>query len=308
MAESDRRRNGESPWRSLAPGTKKVVGMTTRLPHHVRAPGDGADRPDATHQGGRYVYVARSRRSGGLSLGIDLTPDGHCSFSCVYCQASHPVIRNPDLQVDVGRVRDDLLQRLREDRGGELKDIVLAGAGEPTSVPNLGEALEAIQDVCATLHLDLPLRIFTNGRHLGREETRASVARWCERGGEVWVKLDGASEDTLAIVNGRRFDVADHLRTIWSFAREHAIGVQSMLLRGPGIPPVEQVFEEVAGALDQGLASGAKVFAVHLLTLSRLPADERAAEVLDPVGDAELESMADVLRERTGLPVSVFPA
>ena len=282
--------------------------MTTRLPHHARAPGDGADRPDTTHQARRYVYVARSRRSGGLSLGIDLTPDGHCSFSCVYCQASHPPIRNPELKVDVGRMRDDLLERLREDSNRALKDIVLAGAGEPTSVPNLGEALGAIQDVCATMRIDFPLRIFTNGRHLGHAETRTAVARWCERGGEVWVKLDGATEQTLMAVNGRRFDVEEHLRTIWSFASEHSVGVQAMFFRGPGIPATERVFKEVAEALEEGLASGAKVFEVHLLTLSRPPADTKAAEVLEPVSGVELEAMAEKLRDRTGLRVSVFPA
>lgn len=242
-----------------------------------------------------------------MSLGIDLTPDGHCSFSCVYCQATHPPTRNPDLHVNVARMRDDLILRLRDDRG-ELKDIVLAGSGEPTSVPNLGEALEAIQDVCSTLQLTIPLRVFTNGRHLDRPDVRAAVGRWCDRGGQVWVKLDGATDDTVALINGRRFDVEAHLRALWSFATDHAVGLQTMLLRGPGLPNPARVVDEILGALKAGMATGAKISDLHLLTLSRPPADEQAAVVLQPVPPEELASLAEKIRAETSLSVSVFPA
>jgi wyosine [tRNA(Phe)-imidazoG37] synthetase (radical SAM superfamily) len=241
-----------------------------------------------------------------MSLGIDLTPQGHCSFSCVYCQASHPPTRNPDLNVSIARMRDDLILRLRDDRG-ELKDIVLAGSGEPTSVPNLGDALEAIQDVVSTLQLTIPLRIFTNGRHLDRPEVRAAVGQWCDRGGQVWVKLDAATEDSVALINGRRFDVDAHLRALWSFARDHSVGLQTMLLRGPGLPDPEHMAEEVLKAVKAGMASGAKISELHLLTLSRPPADDQAAAVLQSVPAEELASLAERIRAETILSVSVFP-
>lgn len=282
--------------------------MTNPPANHVRAPGDGADRPDGTDDRGQYVYVARSRRSGGLSLGVDLTPDGHCTFSCVYCQASHPPTRNPDMTVDVTRMRDDLIMRLREDRSGQLKDIVLAGSGEPTSVPNLGEALDAIQDVCSTLQLGIPMRLFTNGRHLSRQEVREAVGRWSDRGGEIWVKFDGAQDNTVALINGRRFDVGEHLRELWAFAAKHEVGLQTMLFRGPGIPAPESIVREVVDALKAGFASGARVTELHLLTLSRVPSDPRAAEVLSPLSLEELEALAEEIRAQTQLSVSVFPA
>ena len=283
--------------------------MTNPPPRNTdRPPGDGADRPDATHQSRRYVYVARSRRAGGLSLGVDLTPDGHCSFSCVYCQASHPPARKADITVDVQRMRDDMLLRLREDTTGELKDIVLAGAGEPTAVPNLGDCLEAIQDLAGTLQLGIPLRIFTNGRHLDRDDVAAAMGRWCERGGEVWVKLDGADDDTLALINGRRFDVASHLRVLWAFAARHEIGLQTMLVTAQGLPSIDRVVNEVLGALEQAKEIGAKIRELHLLTLSRPPADPQAAQVLRPVPQEELERHATRIQDATGVTVIPFPA
>ena len=33
----------------------------------------------------RYVYPVISRRSKGLSIGVNLNPDKICNFDCVYC-------------------------------------------------------------------------------------------------------------------------------------------------------------------------------------------------------------------------------
>ena len=281
--------------------------QSSHAPSSSRAPGDGADRPDNTHRNRRYVYVARSRRAGGLSLGIDLTPDGYCSFSCVYCQATHPLVREADRTLDVARMREDLVFRLREDKG-ELKDVVLAGSGEPTSVPNLGDALQAIQDECEAHRPQLPVKLFTNGRHLGQRSVGEAVGRFAERSGQVWVKLDGVQDETIRKVNGRSFDVESHLSALWDFASEHKIGIQTMLLRGPDLGDPGQIVDEVAMAIRAGLARGAMVSEVHLLTLSRRPSDERAAQVLESVPLRELEMFAGLVRGVTGLEVAVFPA
>ena len=34
----------------------------------------------------RFVYPVLSRRSKGLSLGVNLNPDKVCNFDCIYCQ------------------------------------------------------------------------------------------------------------------------------------------------------------------------------------------------------------------------------
>ena len=33
-----------------------------------------------------YVYAVVSRRSKGVSIGVNLNPDKVCNFDCVYCQ------------------------------------------------------------------------------------------------------------------------------------------------------------------------------------------------------------------------------
>src|SRR5882757_8112593 len=39
----------------------------------------------------RYVYPVLSRRSGGISIGINLNPDKACNFDCIYCQVDRTV-------------------------------------------------------------------------------------------------------------------------------------------------------------------------------------------------------------------------
>src|SRR3569832_161632 len=34
----------------------------------------------------RFVYPVVSRRSGGVSIGVNLNPDKICNFDCIYCQ------------------------------------------------------------------------------------------------------------------------------------------------------------------------------------------------------------------------------
>lgn len=277
------------------------------LPTMTRDPGHGADRADSTHEDTHYVYVARSRRAGGLSLGIDLTPQGHCSFSCVYCQASHPVPQNPNLAVNVDSLVRELRRRLTTDKA-ELKDIVLAGSGEPTTIPNLPEALAAIEHVCEELCPLIPRKVFTNGRHIHIAEVRKALERWCNGQGQLWVKFDGASEASVGAINRRRFDVGTHLQSIWDFAKIHEIGLQTMMLRGPGLPDPAAVLDELVNATVAATAQGAKIKQWHLLTISRVPADENAARVLSDLSERELNGFAERARMKTGLEVFIFPA
>jgi wyosine [tRNA(Phe)-imidazoG37] synthetase (radical SAM superfamily) len=280
------------------PGCKHAAdGLRLQRMTEHRLPGDGADRPRHHAAEHGYVYVARSRRAGGLSLGIDLTPHGHCSFSCVYCQASHPPVRDPNLNIDLEVLRDELSKRLQSE---ELKDLVFAGSGEPTAALNFDDVVTVILLACRKFHR--PRRIFTNGRHLDRPKVVEALGRWIDSGGEVWVKLDGATDATLRAVNGRTIDAKQHLKGIWNFAQQHPIGIQTMLIEGAGLPRPEDVVEEVAGAI----AGQRGVRAIHLLTLAREPSDPVQAERLAAVSKERLEGLGARMRELTGLAVEVF--
>src|SRR5271154_5461728 len=43
-------------------------------------------RHERTFEQFRFVYPVLSRRSGGISIGVNLNPDKVCNFDCIYCQ------------------------------------------------------------------------------------------------------------------------------------------------------------------------------------------------------------------------------
>src|SRR5437763_12250000 len=95
-----------------------------------------------------HVYAVVSRRSKGVSVGINLNPDKLCNFDCVYCQVDRTVPGATDL-VDLDRLRDELHDMLDDVTSGRLfdterfrgtpaaltrlNDIAFAGDGEPTT-------------------------------------------------------------------------------------------------------------------------------------------------------------------------------
>src|SRR4051812_33744144 len=101
-------------------------------------------------QANRYVYPVVSRRSKGLSIGVNLNPDKVCNFDCIYCcvdRTTPPVVRKVDLEL----LRGELDQMIGLAGSGELftqppfdqtpphlqriNDVAFSGDGEPTSFP-----------------------------------------------------------------------------------------------------------------------------------------------------------------------------
>src|SRR6516162_6111257 len=69
-----------------------------------------------------YVYAVVSRRSKGVSIGLNLNPDKVCNFDCVYCQVDRttpPVVHT----VDVRRVLEELEDMLDLVETGGLFDM-----------------------------------------------------------------------------------------------------------------------------------------------------------------------------------------
>ena len=69
-------------------------------------------------QTNRYVYPVISRRSKGLSIGVNLNPDKVCNFDCIYCCVDRtvpPKYREVDMTV----LRDELEHMLEMATSGE---------------------------------------------------------------------------------------------------------------------------------------------------------------------------------------------
>ena len=264
----------------------------------------------------RYVYPVVSRRSGGLSIGINLNPDKVCNFDCPYCQVDRTVpgaTRDVDLAL-LEMELNDLLGRAAGDLWSHppfdtvapslrtVRDIALSGDGEPTSCPGFGKAIEAVQRARLAHGLpDLPLVLITNATLFHRPAVSAALHRFTELGGCIWAKLDAGTEPFFHQVCGTTLSFDRVLQNIGEATQHHRVTLQCMFHRTNGeAPPAAEVqawSRRIAGFLERGGC----IEGVQVYTVARAPADPACT----PLTKEELEQIA-ALPQGLGLQVEVF--
>jgi wyosine [tRNA(Phe)-imidazoG37] synthetase (radical SAM superfamily) len=163
----------------------------------------------------KYVYPVISRRMGGLSIGINFNTNNACNWRCIYCQVTDLKIgAAPDmdfklLEDELRFFLDDVLKgdfyerfQVDEDKRS-IKDIAIAGNGEPTSLKEFARAVELIGKVATEVGV-FPRSnyvLITNGSLVHQPRVQSGLKILSAYGGEVWFKFDSASEEGRALVN-----------------------------------------------------------------------------------------------------------
>ena len=70
----------------------------------------------------RFVYPVLSRRSGGVSIGVNLNPDKVCNFDCIYCQVDRTTTSETKF-VEMSQLLEELESTLRIAASGELFEL-----------------------------------------------------------------------------------------------------------------------------------------------------------------------------------------
>ena len=167
--------------------------------------------------GMKYVYPVISRRAGGVSVGINLNVNNACNWACVYCQVPN-LTRGGPPPIDLDQLEDELRHFLRDVTTGDfltkhvppearrLMDVAFSGNGEPTSAPEFADAVERVGQVMREFELpdSVKLRLITNGSLIFRPVVRQGIAALGALNGEVWFKLDQATEAGMERINGIR--------------------------------------------------------------------------------------------------------
>ena len=185
----------------------------------------------------RFVYPVVSRRSGGVSIGVNLNPEKYCNFDCVYCQVDRTVrggsvLRKVDLPQLAGELDEmvDLAVSGRLFAGTRfattpaeyrrLNDIAFSGDGEPTASPIFDEVVELCADVRRRRGLDdVKLVLITNATLLQRERVRRALEVLDANNGEIWGKLDAGTEDYYQAVDRTKVKLAEVLENLVIAAR-----------------------------------------------------------------------------------------
>ena len=265
-----------------------------------------------------YVYPVISRRSRGLSIGVNLNPDKRCNFDCVYCEVDRRTPGRAE-SVNLGQLREELSWLIRYAQDGGLatqpkfdqvpemtrvvRDIAFSGDGEPTMVPNFDECVRTVTGVMAELGLTgAKLVLITDSAGLDKGTVRRGLELMSAHNGEFWCKLDAGTEPYYRLVNRSAVRFERILTNLRETARAHSIVIQSLFLRVHGEPMPAAELGAYCDRLNEILQAGGRIREVHAYTIAR-PTPEPWATKLTA---DELKAIAATIRERTRLPVEVF--
>ncbi|OGH03201.1 MAG: hypothetical protein A2600_08410 [Candidatus Lambdaproteobacteria bacterium RIFOXYD1_FULL_56_27] len=257
---------------------------------------------------GKWIYPVNSRRAGGLSLGINLNGDQRCTFDCSYCQVERKLpsqLENPPVQLLLNEVRVFLTEYVKAGHWHEmqLKDIALAGDGEPTLFPELHRLMEGLVALKKELALDCRLVLFTNGSNLHRPDLQELWPRFFAAQGEVWAKLDFWDQESFQRINGKTLDHQSILDNLLHLGTQHPLTLQACFFKtrpdqGPNLEEVAQW----AVQFDRLVASGLKVDRIQAYTVARAPRDPQVL----PYSDQEMEEIGNDLCRLIGHRVELF--
>lgn len=200
-----------------------------------------------------YVYPVISRRARGLSIGINLNPNNACNFRCIYCQVPG-LTRGKAPKIDVNLlerelrelldsvVNGDFLEREAPPGSRRLNDIAFSGNGEPTSAVELDVVAQRVGALLEEFELvgKIKVVVITNGSLIHREEVRGALATLRPLGGEVWFKLDSATAEGQAAINGNAAGVERTRRNLALSCELCPTWLQTCVFAVDGEPPAER--------------------------------------------------------------------
>jgi wyosine [tRNA(Phe)-imidazoG37] synthetase (radical SAM superfamily) len=271
-----------------------------------------------TFQTNRFVYPVLSRRSGGISLGVNLNPDKICNFDCIYCQVDRT--RQSETRfVEIDALLVELEAMLRLVSSGELyktdafagtpenlrrfNDIAFSGDGEPTTYRNFDEIIAACAAVKSRLHLDqVKMVLITNASMFHREHVERGLAILDRHQGEIWAKLEAGTDAYYQLVERTPIPFRQILDNITAAARVRPLVIQSLFMRIAGESPSTAELEAFCDRLNEIKSAGGKIKLVQLYTVARKPTES----FVTPLTDVEVDAIAALVAQRTGLPTASF--
>lgn len=272
---------------------------------------------DRDSAGLTYVYAVVSRRSRGLSVGVNLNPNRACNWRCVYCQVPGLVRgKGPPLDLELLErelegfldqvLAGDWMERHVPEGSRRLNDIAFSGDGEPTSSPDFEAAVDAAARALERRGLvgTTGLVLITNGSLVHKPEVARGLERLARAGGEAWFKLDAVDEAGLQRVNDSRTGFERQIDNLERCARLCRTWVSTLVLDLDGPTLDLDSVERYAAHLNALLARGAPLAGVQLYGLER-PSHQPEAPRLRALPADQLEALAQRVRERTGLEVRV---
>lgn len=268
----------------------------------------------------RFVYPVLSRRSRGISLGVNLNPDKVCNFDCIYCQVdrrSESETRFVELDQMLAEL-DGLLRLVTS--GGlyqeepftqvpehlrRLNDIAFSGDGEPTTYRNFDEIVGRVAELKRQHGLtETKLVLITNASMFHRPAVERGLRILDENQGEVWAKLDAGTDAYYQLVERTKIPFRQILDNIASAARQRPLVIQSLFMKINGEAPSPAELEAFCDRLNEIQRVGGELKLVQIYTVARPPAES----FVTSLSNAEVDAIVGLVQSRTGIAAEAYYA
>ena len=266
----------------------------------------------------KYVYPVLSRRSGGMSIGVNLNPDKVCNFDCIYCQVDRreqsetKFVGMKQLLEELG----DLLPRVASGKIFQtdkfhdtpkklqrLNDIAFSGDGEPTTYKNFDDIIAACAEVKQAAGLGkVKMVLITNASMLHRPHVERGLEILDANQGEIWAKLDAGTEAYYHQIERTPIPFQQILDNLTSAAKQRPLVIQSLFMCVEGEPPTPSEIEAYCDRLAEILAAGGQLSLVQIYTVARRPAES----FVSPLSDAQVDAIVEQVRSRVGVPAVAY--
>jgi len=266
----------------------------------------------------KFVYPVLSRRSHGISLGVNLNPDKVCNFDCIYCQvdrrseAETKFLETERLMAELdsmlgfvtsGAIYEDSKFSSVPSDLRRLNDIAFSGDGEPTTYQNFDQIVLQAADLKKQHGLvETKMLLITNATMFHRTKVQDALDILDANNGEIWAKLESGTEEYYHLVARTKIPFQQILDNITLASQKRPIIIQSLFMKIQGESPSEAEILAFCDRLNDIKSAGGLLKLIQIYTVARQPAESFVAS-LEP---AEVDSIANVVNRKTNIPTDVF--
>ena len=273
--------------------------------------------------GSKYVYPVLSRRSGGISIGINLSPDRVCNFDCLYCQVKRQKNDSAEstiaAQAIIDQIETELIDLTKMYYSGELfnfspfntisrekaklADFSFSGDGEPTAFPLFDQVCSKIADI-RLQYADESVKIvlITNSTLLHKPRVMEGLSVLDLNNGVIWAKLDAGTEKYYNLVNRSNVSFDKIKDNILRTAQKRDIIIQTLFMNINDQPPSTQELIAYCNTLNEMQQKGALIKSVQIHTIAREP----AYNVAKALSKQQLDDIVDLVKAHTRIEIEKY--
>ena len=273
---------------------------------------------DRSYRDLKFVYPVVSRRAGGVSIGINLSPHKKCNFDCLYCQVDRST-EGEKIEFSTEKLHQELRVMLMLVNSGALfkdphfadippelrtlKDIAMSGDGEPTAE----SCFKAICELLAAMRTqgevgEAKFVVITNATRFHKPEVQQGLEILMAHGGELWGKLDAGTEEYYQKVDRSSVSLDRVIANLILVAQRWPIVIQTLFCEIEGEGPADSEVLAYAQRLKNIVEAGGQIKEVQLHTVARDPANHK----VEALPKSALEAMAETCRQKLSLPFKVI--